>query len=129
MLSKELKELDATTRYVMVVAKEVEFDIHPRRTLKKFFCSYLIGPRQVIKNKLLQFRKLCHFWTLRVKGVKVFIEKCDLCLIMRLFTDFWPLKPIEVNHTFKLELLDTAHIALPSGNKKYIVVAISHFMQ
>ena len=63
------------------------------------------------------------------KDVKEFIDECDACSKMSLFTNFWPLKSAEVNYPFKLVSLDTAYITMPSGNKKYIVVAIDHFMQ
>ena len=43
------------------------------------------------------------------------------------FTNFRPLKPVEVSYPFELVSLDTEHITMPSGNKKYIVVAIDHF--
>ena len=43
--------------------------------------------------------------------------------------NFRPLKPVEVNYSFELVSLDTTHVIMPSGNKKYIVVAIDHFTQ
>ena len=43
------------------------------------------------------------------------------------FINLNPLKPVEVNYTFELASLDTTHTTMPSGNKKYIVVAIDHF--
>ena len=61
------------------------------------------------------------------KDVKEFINKCDICLKMSPFIIFRPLKPVEVNYPFELVSLDTAHVTMPSGNKKYIVVAIDHF--
>ena len=48
---------------------------------------------------------------------------------MSAFTNFRPLKPVMVSYPFKLMSLYTAHITMPSGNKKYIVVAIDHFTQ
>ena len=36
---------------------------------------------------------------------------------------------VEVDYTFKLVSLDTAHITMLSGNKKYIMVEIDHFTQ
>ena len=48
---------------------------------------------------------------------------------MSFFINFRPLKPVEVNYLFKLVSLGTAHITMPSGNKKYIVVAIDHYTQ
>ena len=38
-----------------------------------------------------------------------------------------PFKPVEVNYLFELVSLNTAHITMHSGNKKYIVVAIDQF--
>ena len=61
------------------------------------------------------------------KDVKEFVDKCDVCSKMSPFTNFRPLKPVEVSYPFELVSLDTAHITMPSGNKKYIVVAIDHF--
>ena len=45
---------------------------------------------------------------------------------------FYQLPPIETcrsNYPFELVSLDTAHIIMPSGNKKYIVVAIDYLTQ
>ena len=80
-------------------------------------------------NKLLQFLKLRYFWTLMAKDVKEFVDKCDVCSKMSSFINFRLLKPYEVNYPFELVSLDTAHVTMPSGYKKYIVVAIDHFMQ
>ena len=63
------------------------------------------------------------------KDVKEFIGKCNVCAQISPFINFCPLKPVEVNYPFELVSLDTAHITLPSGNKKHIVVALDHFTQ
>ena len=60
---------------------------------------------------------------------KEFIDKCNLCLKISPFINFRPLKPVEVNYPFELVSLDTAHFTMPSGNKKYIMVTIDHFMR
>ena len=78
-------------------------------------------------NKLLQFLKLHYFWTSMAKDVKEFVDKCNLCSKMSPFIKFRPLKPVEVNYPFESVPLDTVHVTMPSGNKKYIVVAIDHF--
>ena len=39
------------------------------------------------------------------------------------------MKPVEVKYPFELVSLDTAHITMPSGNKKYIVGEVDHFNQ
>ena len=61
------------------------------------------------------------------KDVKEYINKCNVCLKMSPFINFRPLKPVKVNYSVELVSLDTAHIIMPSGNKKCIVVAIDHF--
>ena len=53
----------------------------------------------------------------------------QICAQISPFVTFRPLKPVEVKYPFELVSLDTAHITMPSGNKKYIVVAIDYFMQ
>ena len=63
------------------------------------------------------------------KDVKEFVDKCNVCLKMSPFINFRLLKPVEVNYPFELASLDTAHVTMPSGNKKYIVVVIDHFTQ
>ena len=63
------------------------------------------------------------------KDVKVFVEKCNVCLKMSPFINFRPLKPVEVSYPFELVSLDTVHVTIPSGTNKYIVVAIEHFTQ
>ena len=42
------------------------------------------------------------------------------------FNDFGTLETIIVKCLFELGSLDTTHTTMPSGNKKYIVVAIDH---
>ena len=54
--------------------------------------------------------------------------------MQRLFKDeplhkLQAIKPVEVKYSFKLVSLDTAHVTMPLGNKKYIVVATDHFKQ
>ena len=61
------------------------------------------------------------------KDVKEFIDKCNVCLKMSPLINFRPLKPVEVNCPFELVSLDTTHVTMPSGNRKYIVVVIDHF--
>ena len=34
------------------------------------------------------------------KDVNKFIDECDVCSKMSLFTNFWPFKPVEVNYPF-----------------------------
>ena len=63
------------------------------------------------------------------KDLKESVNKCNVFLKMNPFINFRPLKPVEVNYPFELVSLDTAHVTMPSGNKKYIVVAIDHFKQ
>ena len=46
---------------------------------------------------------------------------------MRPFIKFRPLKPLGVNYPLNLVSLDRAHVVMPLGNKKYIMVAIDHF--
>ena len=48
-------------------------------------------------------------------------------LKMSPFIKFRPLKTVGVNYLFEFLSLDTANITMPSGNKKYIVVAIDYF--
>ena len=61
------------------------------------------------------------------KDVKEFVDKCNVCAQISPFTNFCPLKPVKVNYTSELVSLDIAHINMPSGNMKYIMVAIDHF--
>ena len=60
------------------------------------------------------------------KDEKEFVDKCNVCLKMSPFINFRPLKPVEVNILFELVSLDTAHVTMPSGNKKYIMMEIDH---
>ena len=59
------------------------------------------------------------------KDVNEFVNKCDVCLKMSPFINFRLSKPVEVNYPFELVSLDTAHVTMPSGNKKYIVVVLT----
>ena len=77
-------------------------------------------------NKLLQFLKLQYFWTSMAKYVKKFINKCNVCSKICPFINFRPLKLLKLI-TINIVSLDTAHITMPSGIKKYIVVANDHF--
>ena len=61
------------------------------------------------------------------KDAKEFVDKCDVWAKISAFINFRCLKPLKVNYPSKLVSLDTAHITTPSGNKKYLVVAIDHF--
>ena len=45
------------------------------------------------------------------------------------FVNLRLLKSVEVNYSFDLVSLDSKHVTMLSGNKKYIVVLIDHFMQ
>ena len=63
------------------------------------------------------------------KYMKEFIDECDLCSKMSPLKNFQPLEPVEVNYLFKLVSLDTSHITMPLGNKRYIAVVIVHFTQ
>ena len=58
------------------------------------------------------------------KEVREFVDRCDVCSRISPFINFWPLKPVETHYPFKLVSFDTAHVTMPLGNKKYIVVAI-----
>ena len=62
------------------------------------------------------------------KEVLEFINECVVYLKMIMLINFRPLKPAE-NKSFELVLSDTAHLNMPSGDKKYLVVEINHFMQ
>ena len=114
----------------MVVAKRLNLIFIPEERWKILIqVSHRSKTGHLKVNKLLQFLKLRYFWTLMAKDVKEFVDKCDVCLKMSPFINLRPLKPVEVNYPFELVSLDTAHVTMPSGNKKYIVVAIDHFMQ
>ena len=63
------------------------------------------------------------------KDMKEYIDVCDVCSKISSFIDFWLLNPLKANYPFKSATLDTGHITMPSGNKKYIVVAIDRFMR
>ena len=115
-------------KYDMVVAKRLNLIFIPEERRKILLqVSHRSKTGHLKVNKLLQFLKLQYFWTSMAKDVKEFIDKCYVCSKMSPFTNFRPLKPVEVRHPFELVSLDTAHIAMPSGNKNYIVVAIDHF--
>ena len=60
------------------------------------------------------------------KDIKESINKCNVCAQISPFINFRPLKHVEMNYFFELVSLDTAHITMPSGNKKYIVVEKEH---
>ena len=55
------------------------------------------------------------------------MDRCDVCSRISPFINFRPLKPVETHYPFELVSLDTAHVTMPLGNKKYIVVAIDHY--
>ena len=130
MLNQELKDLNTMAKYDMVVAKRLNLIFIPEERRKILLqVSHRSETGHLKVNKLLQFLKLQYFWTSMVKDVKEFVDKCDVCLKMSPFTNFRPLKPVEVSYPFELVSLDTTHITMPSGNKKYIVVAIDHFMR
>ena len=78
-------------------------------------------------KKLLQFLKLRYFWSSMAKEVRDFVDRCDVCSRISPFINFRPLKPVETHYPFELVSLDTAHVTMPLGNKKYIVVAIDHY--
>ena len=80
-------------------------------------------------NKLLQFLKLRYFWSSMAKEVREFVEICDACSRISPFINFQPLKPVETHYPIELVSLDTAHVTMPLGNKKYNVVAIDHYTQ
>ena len=61
------------------------------------------------------------------KEVREFVDRCDVCSRISPFINFRPLKPVETHYPFELVSLDTAHVTMPLGNKKYIVVAIDHY--
>ena len=61
------------------------------------------------------------------KDVKEIVDKWKVCLNASPYTNFRSFNPVEASYPFELVSLDTAHITMPSGNKKYIVVAIDHF--
>ena len=112
----------------MVVAKRLNLIFIPEERRKILLqVSHRSKTGHLKVNKLLQFLKLRYFWTSMAKDIKEFVDKCNVCLKMSPFTNFRPLKPVEVSYPFELVSLDTAHITMPSGNKKYIVVAIDHF--
>ena len=130
MINQEIKELDNVTKNNMVIAKRLNLIIIPeerRGILLKV--SHRLETGHLKFNKLLQFLKLRYFWTSMAKDVKEFVDKCNVCAQTSPFINFCPLKPVELNYPFELVSLDTAHITMPSGNKKYIVVAIDHFTQ
>ena len=78
-------------------------------------------------NKLLQLLNLRYFWSSMAKEVREFMDRCDVCSRISPFINFQPLKPVETHYLFELVSYDTAHVTMPSGNKKYIVVAIDHY--
>ena len=61
------------------------------------------------------------------KENKKIVDRCKVCSKISPFINFLPLKPMETHDLFKLVSLDTAHVAMPLGNKKYIVVALDHY--
>ena len=104
----------------MVIAKRLNLIFIPeehRGILLKV--SHRSETEHLKLNKFLQFLKLRYFWTSMAKDVKEFVDKCDVCAQINLFINFCPLKPVEVNYPFELVSLDTAHITMPSGNKRY----------
>ena len=128
MWKQELKKLDTMAKYDMVVAKRLNLISIPEECQKILLqVSHRSMTGHLKFDKLLQFLKLQYFWTSMAKDVKQFIDKCNVCSKMSPFINFRPLKPVEVNYPSKLVSLDTAHINMPSGNKKYIVVAINCF--
>ena len=128
MSNQELKKLGTMAKYDMVVARGLNLIFIPEERRKILLqVSHRSKTGHLKVNKLLQFLKLRYFWTSMAKDVKEFVDKCNVCSKMSPFVNFRPLKPVEVNYPFELVSLDTAHVTMPSGNKKYIVVAIDHF--
>ena len=130
MLSQELKELDTTAKYDMVVAKRLNLIFIPEERRKILLqVSHRSMTGHLKFDKLLQFLKLQYFWTSMAKDVKEFINKCNICLKMSPLINFKPLKLVEVSYPFELVSQDTTHITMHSRNRKYIVVANDHFMR
>ena len=80
MFNQELKELDTVTKYNMVIAKRLNLIFIPeerRGILLKV--SHRSETGHLKFNKLLQFLKLCYFWTSMAKDVKEFVDKCNVC--------------------------------------------------
>ena len=114
----------------MVVAKRLNLIFIPEERPKILLqVSHRSEIGHLKFNKLLQFLKVMLYWTLMVKDKKRFVNKCNVCLKMSPFINFRTLKPVEANYPFKLVSFETAHITMPSGNKKYILVAIDRFKQ
>ena len=81
----------------MVVAKRLNLIFIPEEHWKISQVSHRSNTGHLKFSKLLQFLKLCYFWTLMAKDVKEFIDKCNVCLKMSPFISIRPLKPVEVN--------------------------------
>ena len=101
MWSQELKELNTTTKYDMVVAKRLNLIFIPEERWKILLQVSNRSMTGHLKfDKLLQFLKLQYFWTSMAKDVKEFINKCDVCSKMSPLINFRLLKPVEVNYPF-----------------------------
>ena len=59
--------------------------------------------------------------------MKTQIDRCQVYAEINLKVHYKLLKLIKVKFLFKLVLLDTAHITMPSGNKKYLVLDVNYF--
>ena len=103
MLNLELKDLNTMTKYDMVVAKRLNMIFIPEERWKILLhVSHRSETGHLKVNKLLQFLKLQYFWTSMAKDVKEFVDECNVCSKMSPFTNFRPLKPVEVSYPFKL---------------------------
>ena len=81
MWNQELKELDTTAKYDIVVAKRLNLIFIPEERWKILLqVSHRFKTGHLKVNKLLQFLKLRCFWTSMAKDVKKFVDKCDVCL-------------------------------------------------
>ena len=75
MLNQELKDLDTTAKYDMVVAKRVNLIFIPEERQKILLqVSHRSKTGHLKVNKLLQFLKLHYIWTLMEKNVKEFVR-------------------------------------------------------
>ena len=73
MLNQELKDLNTTAKYDMVVAKRLNLIFIPEERQKILLqVSHRFETCQIKVSKLLQFLKLRYFLTLMAKDVKSF---------------------------------------------------------
>ena len=128
MISQEWKKMDTATNSNLIPAHLLNRIYIPAERQEILLCMVHRTETGHLKyNKLLQFLKLIYFWSSMAKEVREFVDRCDVCSRISPFINFRPMKPVETHYLFKLVSLDTAHVTMPLGNKKYIVVAIDQY--